>query len=117
MPNAKRAPAISKGVGPAERIEKKLSPHRSSELQKTGSTRQKTQSISACKSYPNYEGFMKRYTIISLAAVVVLAGCVVTSVSPFYTQADLVYEPSLAGNWMQAKGGSEVWRFEQSDAK
>jgi len=61
---------------------------------------------------------MKPYTIISVeAAAVVLAGCVVTSVSPFYTQTDLVYEPGLAGNWMQANGGSEVWRFEQSDAK
>jgi hypothetical protein len=61
---------------------------------------------------------MKRYTIISLAAAaVVLAGCVVTSVSPFYTQTDLVYEPGLAGSWNQAKGGSEVWRFEQSDAR
>jgi hypothetical protein len=61
---------------------------------------------------------MKPHTFISLAAAaVVLGGCVVTSVSPFYTQTDLVYEPGLAGNWIQAKGGSEVWRFEQSDAK
>jgi hypothetical protein len=61
---------------------------------------------------------MKPYTIISLAAAaVVFAGCVVTAVSPFYTQTDLVYEPGLAGNWIQAKGGSEVWRFEHSDAK
>jgi hypothetical protein len=61
---------------------------------------------------------MKPRILISLAAAaVVLAGCVVTSVSPFYTQTDLVYEPGLVGNWIQAKGGSEVWRFEQSDAK
>lgn len=61
---------------------------------------------------------MKPCTIVSLAAAaVVLAGCVVTSVSPYYTHADLVYEPGLAGNWISAKGGSEVWKFEQSDAK
>ena len=61
---------------------------------------------------------MKPCTYISLAATaIVLAGCVVTSVSPFYTQTDLVYESGLVGNWIQAKGGAEVWRFEQSDAK
>lgn len=62
--------------------------------------------------------FMKACIIISLTAgAVVLAGCVVTSVSPFYTQSDLVYESGLTGNWIQARGGSEVWRFEQSDTK
>lgn len=61
---------------------------------------------------------MKPVILVPLtAAAVIFAGCIVTSVSPFYTQTDLVYEPSLQGNWIAAKGSSEVWRFEQSDAK
>jgi hypothetical protein len=61
---------------------------------------------------------MKSRNFIPLtAAAAIFAGCIVTSVSPFYTQTDLVYEPSLQGNWIAAKGASEVWRFEQSDAR
>lgn len=61
---------------------------------------------------------MKPLTVLSLAAAaVVVAGCVVTSVSPFYTQKDLVYEPALAGNWINLKHDSEIWRFEQSGAR
>lgn len=61
---------------------------------------------------------MKPKTFVFLAAAaVIFAGCVVTSISPYYTQTDLIYEQGLAGNWISTKGGSEVWRFEQSDAK
>ena len=45
------------------------------------------------------------------------AGCVVTSVSPFYTQNDLVQEPGLLGNWINQKNDSEIWRFERSGDK
>jgi hypothetical protein len=35
----------------------------------------------------------------ALALLVLLGGCVVTSVHPFYTEKDLVYDPQLLGTW------------------
>ena len=37
-----------------------------------------------------------------IAAGLFLAGCVVTSVYPYYTAKDLVFEPSLLGDWVDA---------------
>jgi len=50
------------------------------------------------------------------AAAILLAGCVVTSVSPFYTAKDLVFEPALLGDWIgdTNKAGDEIWKFDQS---
>jgi len=57
---------------------------------------------------------MNTRTFVSLAgAAVLVAGCVVTSVSPFYTQKDLVFEPAIVGNWINEKNGNEFWRFDQ----
>ena len=55
----------------------------------------------------------------ALAAVLttaVLAGCVVTSVSPFCTEKDLAFEPGLVGTWLKQVKDSqpEVWKFEKS---
>ena len=59
---------------------------------------------------------MKTCTGILLSVVAVLAaGCVVTSVCPYYTQKDLVYEPAILGNWINEKDASETWRFEKSE--
>jgi hypothetical protein len=58
---------------------------------------------------------MKRNIAVLLAGVgVVLAGCVVTSVCPFYTQSDLVSEPGIIGSWINQKNTNEVWSFEQN---
>lgn len=58
---------------------------------------------------------MKTSTFVSLAAAaVVLAGCVVTSVCPFYTQKDLLFETAILGNWVKADKEDEIWRFEKS---
>jgi hypothetical protein len=48
------------------------------------------------------------------AAAVLLAGCVVTSICPFYTAKDLVFEPALLGDWIAEtnSAGNEVWRFD-----
>ena len=60
---------------------------------------------------------MKKFLFVILSAVaVVLAGCVVTSVCPFYTQKDLGFEPALLGNWINEKNSDEVWRFQKSSA-
>jgi hypothetical protein len=45
------------------------------------------------------EDTMKRIIFRCLIPVAaLLAGCVVTSVYPFYTQKDLVFEPALVGD-------------------
>lgn len=59
---------------------------------------------------------MKRTISIGLtAAAALLAGCVVTSVCPYYTESDVVFEPALVGDWVpQGKSGSEeVWKFDK----
>jgi hypothetical protein len=63
---------------------------------------------------------MKKITFVLLAAAAaILAGCVVTSVCPFYTEKDLVFEPALVGDWIkEGKNAAdyEVWKFEKSAA-
>ena len=51
-----------------------------------------------------------------IVAAALLTGCVITSVCPFYTEKDLVFEPALVGNWIkQGKDADdEVWKFEKS---
>jgi hypothetical protein len=49
-----------------------------------------------------------------------LVGCVVTSVYPFYTAKDVVFDPTLVGAW--AKPGStnasdEHWQFERAEGQ
>jgi hypothetical protein len=55
-----------------------------------------------------------------LALMTLLAGCVVTSVYPFYTPKDLVFEPALVGAWAQAdstNAANEHWKFEKAEAQ
>jgi len=57
---------------------------------------------------------MKKSCLMLLAsAAALLAGCVVTSVCPFYTEKDLVFETTLLGNWVNPKNHDELWRFEK----
>jgi hypothetical protein len=60
---------------------------------------------------------MKKISVVLLAAsAALLGGCIVTSVLPFYTEKDLVFEPALVGDWVEnGKGaGHDVWKFEKS---
>ena len=55
-----------------------------------------------------------------LALLTFLAGCVVTSVYPFYTAKDLVFDPALVGAWAEAgttNAANEHWRFEKADGQ
>jgi hypothetical protein len=55
---------------------------------------------------------MKKLTLaVVLAGASLLAGCVVTSVYPFYTDKDLAFDPALLGDW--SKGAAERWKFER----
>lgn len=55
-----------------------------------------------------------------LALMTLLAGCVVTSVYPFYTAKDVVFDPALVGEWAEpgsTNAASEHWRFEKAGAQ
>lgn len=43
-----------------------------------------------------------------------LAGCIVTSVYPFYTAKVLCFEAGLVGNWKPSDNDSEHWQFAQA---
>lgn len=52
-----------------------------------------------------------------LALMTLLAGCVVTSVYPFYTAKDVVFDSALIGVWAEAgstNAANEHWRFEKA---
>ena len=64
---------------------------------------------------------MKKRTLALLASVAaIVSGCVVTSVAPYYTEKDVVFEPGLIGNWIKTaddtNSDSEVWKFEKKGA-
>ena len=53
-------------------------------------------------------------TALSLLGLLFLAGCVVTSVYPFYTAKDVVFEPKLPGRWAnpdKPDATNEFWEF------
>lgn len=63
---------------------------------------------------------MKQITFGLLVAVAtVLAGCVVTSVFPFYFEKDLVFEPAALGDWGEAgaKSPGDYARVERAGEK
>jgi hypothetical protein len=50
---------------------------------------------------------MKKTLLLPLVGMLlVLTGCVVTSVYPFYTEKELVFEPALLGAWVDAPTGT-----------
>jgi len=55
-----------------------------------------------------------------LTAMLFLAGCVVTSIYPYYTDKDLVFDPTMLGDWVdagQTNQTSDYVRFEQTGEK
>lgn len=57
---------------------------------------------------------MKATLIILFGFAAILTGCVVTSIGPYYTQKDLVFEPSVLGTWNNIKKPGESWHFEKN---
>jgi hypothetical protein len=45
-------------------------------------------------------------------AAALLSGCIITSVAPFYTSKDLLFEPSLLGQWRNEP--DDLWKFEKA---
>ncbi len=56
---------------------------------------------------------MKTKILSALAGcVLLLTGCLVTSVYPFFTSKDVIFEPALTGSWTNTTGGDvERWQF------
>lgn len=55
---------------------------------------------------------MKKHLIPIIGVVaVLLAGCVVTSVYPYYKEKNLVFEPSLLGDWVSADNKDNPGEF------
>ena len=53
---------------------------------------------------------------IGLALMTMLAGCVVTSVYPFYTAKEVQFDPALVGTWAEAgstNAANDHWRFDR----
>ena len=51
---------------------------------------------------------------LALIGLLSLVGCVVTSIYPYYTAKDVVFEPKLVGRWMETEKSSktnEYWEF------
>jgi hypothetical protein len=59
---------------------------------------------------------MKKQLFAAIAGgATILTGCVLTSVHPFYTTNDLVFETSLVGQWTNTQS-NERWTFEKQGA-
>ena len=59
----------------------------------------------------------KPILLISVASTLFLAGCLVTSVYPFYTEKDIVSEPGLTGKWASTNDENEHWTFEKDETR
>jgi len=55
-----------------------------------------------------------RKMAMALTAVILLPGCLVSSLHPLFTEADLVFEPALLGTWRAAE---KKVTFERTDQK
>jgi hypothetical protein len=53
-------------------------------------------------------------TMALTGLALVLTGCVVTSVCPFYFEKDLTFETALIGDWKKANQPDEHWKFERA---
>jgi len=49
-------------------------------------------------------------------ALVLVTGCIVTSVNPLYTEKDLVFDPALVGAWGE-DNDKDTWAFEKAAEK
>jgi hypothetical protein len=59
---------------------------------------------------------MKKLTFtLLMGTAAFLTSCVVTSVHPYYTAKDLVFEPALLGQWTNTQQSDERWTFEKAE--
>jgi hypothetical protein len=60
---------------------------------------------------------MRKTYVLLCAASLLLAGCFVQSLHPFYTEQDVVFAPGLIGTWITGeKESDEAWTFEKTES-
>ncbi len=60
---------------------------------------------------------MKRIILTAAGlALLLVTGCIVTSVNPLYTEKDLVFDPALVGAWGE-DNDKDTWAFEKAAQK
>jgi hypothetical protein len=58
-------------------------------------------------------GIMKKIALLMLSVTLLLMhGCIVKSLHPFYTEKDVIFNEELIGEWLD--GDSTVWKIERS---
>ncbi len=62
---------------------------------------------------------MKNLKLLTIVGVMLMgvAGCIVTSINPLYTEKDLVFDPGLVGGWSESPDAKETWVFEKAGDK
>src|SRR4051794_13228612 len=58
---------------------------------------------------------MKKTLLLAGAAALALTGCIVTSVHPFYTRHDLIFEDRVVGAWSTTNEAPGSWTFERAE--
>ena len=54
------------------------------------------------------------HILLVLFLGIVLTGCVISSVYPFFTAKDVAFDPALVANWTNTKEAGEHWNFERA---
>jgi len=55
--------------------------------------------------------------LVAATALVLLSGCIVLSVYPFYTEKDLTFDAGIVGRWAKDGANNEFWQFADVDGK
>ncbi len=55
----------------------------------------------------------KQISVLAVAAAIFLTGCVVTSLHPYYTSKEVIFEPGLVGSWTNTQQSDEHWTFQK----
>lgn len=55
--------------------------------------------------------------VLAFLFVGALAGCYVPSIHPLYTNQDLIFNPELAGQWVESETGKSQWMFAKKEEK
>lgn len=59
----------------------------------------------------------KANCVLAFLVVGILAGCYVPSIHPLYTKQDVIFNPALVGQWVEAEKGKSQWVFVQKEDK
>lgn len=58
---------------------------------------------------------MKRFVTCALVGAMLLLSACITSIRPFYSNEDVVFEPALLGTWKSVEDKKGTWEFSSED--